>query len=420
MSNFTILIVDDTITNIELLTSILEDVPYDVRVATSGEAALRSLDVKLPDLILLDIMMPGLDGYQTCAQIKSNPRTSNIPVIFLSAKDKIEDKVKAFEVGGIDYIVKPFHSKEVLVRVHTHLSIHKLQYELQEKIRLIDDNIITSETTPEGIITQVSQALCNISGYTKEELIGQSHQILRHPDMPRELYKELWSTIQSGQIWEGEIKNIAKNKEYYWVKATISPKRDANGLITGYRSFRQVITDHKRVQELSITDGLTHLYNRRYFNEVLPKEIKRSLRQGEMLSFLMLDVDHFKRYNDTYGHQAGDAVLEQIGNALQTQFKRGEDFVFRLGGEEFGVIYIAQNVHNSRNIAQELCARIEALKIPHQANDVSAFVTASIGVVILDGTQPDASSLDEAELYKQADQALYRAKENGRNQVSFQ
>ena len=238
--------------------------------------------------------------------------------------------------------------------------------------------------------------------------------------MPRELYKDLWSTIQSGKTWVGEIKNISKNKEYYWVKATISPKHDANGTITGYRSFRQIITDHKIVEELSITDGLTHLYNRRYFNEVLPKEIKRSLRQGEILTFLMLDVDHFKRYNDTYGHQAGDAVLEQIAGALQTQFKRGEDFVFRLGGEEFAAIYITQSADDSQKIAQELCARIEALNIPHQANDISAFVTASIGVVILDGTSPNATNIDEAELYKQADQALYRAKGNGRNQVVFQ
>lgn len=415
MSKGTILVVDDTIANVELLTIILDDAHYDVRVATSGEAALRSLEVQLPDLILLDIMMPGLDGYETCAQIKSLPKTRNIPVIFLSAKDQAEDKIQAFQAGGVDYLVKPFHSQEVLMRVHTHLTMHQLQFELQEKIKLIDDHIITSETTLEGVITEVSQAFCNVSGYTKEELIGNTHKLIRHPDMPDSVYADLWNTITSGKTWEGEIKNIAKDRVFYWVKATISPKRDANGTITGYRSFRQLITDHKLVEILSITDSLTHLYNRRYFNEILPKEIKRALRQGTMLSVLMLDIDYFKRYNDTYGHQAGDDTLERVGAALQTHFKRGEDFVFRLGGEEFCAIYITQNIEDSRSIAQTLCERIEGLHIPHEANEASNFVTASIGVVVLDGTHP--FSTDDDVLYQLADKALYQAKHNGRNQI---
>ena len=127
MSKGTILVVDDTIANVELLTIILDDAHYDVRVATSGEAALRSLEVQLPDLILLDIMMPGLDGYETCAQIKSLPKTRNIPVIFLSAKDQAEDKIQAFQAGGVDYLVKPFHSQDVLIRVHTPLTLHQHQ-----------------------------------------------------------------------------------------------------------------------------------------------------------------------------------------------------------------------------------------------------------------------------------------------------
>lgn len=415
----TILVVDDTIANLELLESILDVTSYHVRVATSGKAALRSIEAQVPDLILLDIMMPGIDGYETCRLVKSNPKSADVPIVFLSAKGEAEDRIKAFEAGGVDYLVKPFHIKEVLVRVQTHLAIHQLQHSLKEKIKLIDKHIITSETDLNGLITDVSQALCDISGYTKEELIGKTHGLLRHPDMPDVLYKELWKTILQGKTWIGEIKNKKKNGAFYWVLAMISPKYDANGAITGYSSLRQDITDHKRVQELSITDQLTQLHNRRYFNEVFPLEIKRAIRSGSFLSFIMLDIDYFKRYNDTYGHQAGDDVLERIGLTLKEQFKRPGDFTFRLGGEEFSVVFTTNDCKDAKMIAEGIRAAVEDLCISHEANEASQVVSVSIGVACVDFSQKAHQDMTMDTLYKLADEQLYLAKEAGRNQIAL-
>lgn len=419
MSKASILVVDDTIANLELLEDVLDESGYDVRTSISGEMALKSIEVQIPNLILLDIMMPGMDGYETCRIIKENPEYQDIPIIFLSAKSEIADKLKGFEVGAVDYLTKPFDISEVLARINTHLSIYFLKKELDQKMKIIDEYVIVSSTDMNAIITEVSEAFCDISGYSKDELIGKNHNILRHPDMDDELYSSLWNTILSGNTWNGEMKNRKKDGDFYWVSSIIFPTKDLHDNVVGYTSIHQDITNKKMIEELSITDQLTDLYNRRYFNDIFPTEIKRSIRQSSHLSLLMLDVDFFKQYNDTYGHQAGDNVLSTIGTTLKNYMQRSEDFSFRLGGEEFGVAYSTKTCENARKIAENIRKAVENLKIEHVSSEAADVVTVSLGLVCVDFSNKSNNRHDLESLYKISDEELYKAKHKGRNMLSM-
>lgn len=418
MNNGNILVVDDTALNLELLETILDENGYEVRTSISGEMALKSIEVQKPDLILLDIMMPGIDGYETCKKIKENPLYENIPIIFLSAKAETTDKLKGFEVGAVDYLTKPFDTSEVLARINTHISLYILKRELEQKVEIIDKYVISSSTDLDGVIVEASEAFSEISGYTKEELIGNTHSVLRHPEMPGELYDDLWSTITSGKSWKSEIKNLKKDKGFYWVDIVIYPSFDLNGNIIGYNSVRKDITNEKRIEVLSITDQLTGLYNRRHFNDTFTIEIKRSIRQASLLSFIMLDIDFFKQYNDTYGHQAGDDVLSSLGGLLKKEMKRSEDFAFRLGGEEFGILYTTKTSQSAQEIAERIRKAIENLKIEHKQSKVSDVITASLGMVCVDFSNKLNCDYSRDNLYKITDDELYKAKEGGRNRLS--
>lgn len=287
--------------------------------------------------------------------------------------------------------------------------------QIAQYVALINKNIITSSTDLEGNITYVSEAFCKISEYPKEELIGQNHRISRHEDMPKELFDAMWEKILEGKVWEGEIKNKTKSGGFYWVENKIYPIYDpiTNEKI-GYTAIRQDITDKKIMEEISITDGLTHIYNRRYFNDIFPKIINGAKRDDSLVCFLLMDIDHFKQYNDNYGHQAGDSVLVAFAACLKETFKRAGDTVFRLGGEEFGVIYKADEATNALEFANQVRKNIEEMKIPHAYSSASSYITASMGLVCKNAS--DIKDMDA--IYKEADDLLYVSKKDGRNRVS--
>ena len=284
---------------------------------------------------------------------------------------------------------------------------------IKEYVNLIDKNIITSSTDLNGKIIYTSEAFCKISGYSKEELIGKNHSIVRHPDMSKEVYKDLWNHLVNDKEWSGEIKNRKKDGGFYWVRANISPNYDVNGNKIGYTAIRQDITDAKLIEKISITDGLTDIYNRRHFDDIFPKMIKNSKRSKDFVSFLIMDVDHFKQYNDTYGHQMGDNVLIEIAKAIKKSLKRQDDLCFRLGGEEFGVVFNSDNKYEALEFANKIKQDIEDLKIEHEKNTVSKYVTASMGLICLKRNQVESEDL----IYREADSLLYKAKEQGRNRV---
>ncbi|MDP2850338.1 MAG: diguanylate cyclase [Sulfuricurvum sp.] len=415
-----ILIVDDEPINISIVAEILRD-EYDLLVATNGEKVLQivSSDPK-PDLILLDIMMPGMNGFEVAKVLKKNPDTVNIPIIFLTAKHDNESIVKGFELGAVDFVSKPFQKEELLARLKNTLQIFNLRNALnraleksqqyaktiESQMRLIDKNIIISSTDLEGKIIEVSDAFCKISGYSKEKLIGKMHRILRHPDMPSSLFVKLWETITNGETWHGEIKNKTKNGSFYWLDILIYPIVDDLGNKSGYTAISQNITDKKRVEELSVTDQLTQLHNRMYLENNFSKEIKRAKRYNHSFAVIMVDIDHFKEVNDTYGHDVGDNVLVGISKILSEHI-RETDILGRWGGEEFLIICPHTSTSEAYALAEKLRVSIETHPI-----DVIGHKCCSFGVSAF-----DVKDETYKEVVKHADEALYTAKNNGRNQV---
>jgi len=269
----------------------------------------------------------------------------------------------------------------------------------------MDEHVISSCTDLKGIITVVSQAFCDISGYTKEELIGKPQSIVRHPDMSKEVYKNMWIELDKNLIWRGELKNLKKDGGFYWVKALISPNYDANGNKIGYTSIRQDITEKKALEECAILDKLTNLYNRFMLDDIFNKEILKTKRYNSVFSIIMIDIDHFKNVNDTYGHQIGDLVLKEISKILQDSVRK-TDVVGRWGGEEFLIIFPNTDVNNIHLIAEKIRTNIEKFHF-----SIVGKQTVSLGV-----TTVIENDIQET-ILSRADKALYEAKEKDIDQA---
>lgn len=303
-----ILVVDDMPANVQLLTTYLNTVGYHVIPARNGEEALLLVRDAEPDLILLDIMMPKLNGFEVCKRIKDDKATQYIPVIMVTALNEIEHKIKGQEAGADDFISKPFNKLELLTRVKSLLRIKSLHDQLNEKIAELE---------------------------------------------------------------------IAK----------------------------------ERLRQLAITDGLTGLYNHRYFKEFLLRELDRARRHRLQISVAMIDIDFFKLYNDTHGHQAGDEILKQIAG-LFSQNIRKIDLAARYGGEEFAVVLLETNKRSGSVVAEKIKNLIEEYPFPNEETQPNGKITVSMGLATF---PDDASNFDE--LIGFADRRLYLAKQRGRNQV---
>jgi diguanylate cyclase (GGDEF)-like protein len=293
-----ILIVDDIPDNIRVLSTMLADDGHQISAATNGRAALKLAESCAPDLILLDVMMPEMDGYAACAALKADPLLKSIPVIFITALGDVEDETRGLAVGAVDYITKPFKEAIVRLRVRTQLELKR-----------------------------------------QRDILAQ----------------------------------------------------------------------------LSHIDGLTGIPNRRAFDERLDRDWRRAVRCGEPVAAAMVDIDHFKEYNDAYGHLAGDDCLRRVAGSLAEGIKRAGDFVGRYGGEEFMCLLNALDAQGLAVVAEKLRAGIVALQIPHEASPVSPWVTVSIGAAIC---RPGPET-PPSELVALADLQLFAAKRVGRNQVSL-
>lgn len=305
------------------------------------------------------------------------------------------------------------NSLNIIIQIISNQISKEIEQEENKKyLDLINENVIVSSTNTEGRITYISDAFCKVTGYDREDLIGKSHSIMRSPKKNNSFYKELWEVISSGKKWTKEVPNINKDGSVFWANTTIYPEYDLYNNIIGYNSIREDITDKKIIEKISITDALTSIYNRRYFDKMLKVSLNLANRFNKILVFCMIDVDNFKKYNDCYGHQKGDDALMKIAQVLAVSLKRENDYVFRLGGEEFGMLYFVDDDSSALNIANKTRQKIEEEKIEHKKNDTSIYVTVSMGLYLL---KTERISTDE--IYKRADALLYRAKANGRNRV---
>ena len=283
---------------------------------------------------------------------------------------------------------------------------------IKENLDIINNNICINSIDKNALIIDVNHAFCKLSNYKKDELLSKSlYEIYENID--KEKYKEIINETMSNNKWKGELILKSKNDKKLYIKVSAFPKYNDNEFV-GVTFINQDISDKKRVEYLSITDELTKLYNRRYFNEIIEKELNKAKRNGFYFSLLMIDIDYFKMYNDTYGHQKGDVALVAVSNIINKNMKRSTDYGFRLGGEEFGVIFSQkENPQEILSFANKLKDEVEALKIDHKNHKSNKYVTISIGLVIKNAADIKNSS----ELYKEADMALYEAKAKGRNFV---
>ena len=243
----------------------------------------------------------------------------------------------------------------------------KNKNDLEQYLSIINNNVLLSITNKEGNIIDVSDAFCKLTNFSKNELIGKKHNIFRHPSIKDDFFKELWSTILKGYIWKGEHLNIKKDGSEIWVENTITPNFDENKNIVGFTSLYNDITDKKKIAQISITDFLTSLYNRRHFNAIFELELKRAKRDNKNFVLMILDIDFFKQYNDTYGHDKGDEVLKNISLALKDTLKRASDYIFRLGGEEFAIITSDIQYIGLVRLCNRLLQSVNDLKIEHRS-----------------------------------------------------
>ncbi|NQY21672.1 MAG: diguanylate cyclase [Campylobacteraceae bacterium] len=308
-----------------------------------------------------------------------------------------------------DYIL-PFEIFLVFLLI---LFLFLYRYKLMEKytnkiekyLEIVDSHVLISYTDTNGVITSVSEALCNLSGYTKDELIGKKHSIFRHVDMPDSLYKDMWITIINNNFWQGEIKNLNKDGTHYWADVKITAIYDNHGIKKGYSSITENITDKKNIEKLSVTDALTQIPNRLYLDKSYEKESLRVNRHGTTLALILMDIDFFKKINDTYGHKIGDDVLVEIAKLIKNNI-RGIDVLGRWGGEEFLIICPETNIFGAVMLAGKIRKVIENYKFK-EVNKI----TCSFGVTEYYKNE----NIEES--FNRADKALYIAKEQGRNKV---
>lgn len=283
---------------------------------------------------------------------------------------------------------------------------------LDDFMNIISKNIIYTTTDLNGIIQSVSEAFCKITGFSKSEVIGTQYKLLDCNSILKK-HKDVCDAVSHCNCWSGEVFNRTKEGGKYWTQTTISPSYNSHNKKIGYTSISHDITDKKHVEKLSVTDGMTSLFNRRYFDQLFPNILNQVKRNREILVFIMLDVDYFKQYNDTYGHHLGDKVLIAIAKSLQESFKRASDYCFRLGGEEFGVIASVSEKSHGEILAEKVRKCIVDLQIEHSGNKVHTFATVSIGLWC-----QQVDMLDSCDhIYQETDKLLYIAKKTGRNKV---
>ena len=456
-TNAKILVVDDTSTNLQLLSEALSDRGYEVRGVNRGKMALMLADSVVPDLILLDVVMPEMDGYQVCQQLKANPVTRDIPIIFLSVSNDSEDKVKALQAGGVDYINKPFQINEVLLRIGNQLQLQaarrqilKFNSELEQKIqertaqleaanrelqqevkerREVTRLLQLSEEKLESILNSLEEVVWSadvatnnllflnpaaqkVYGRPVDELLANPNLRLEsiHPEDRSRVEPTLG--VEREQTDDVEYRIVQPNGEIRWVWERSRTIYDHTGTANRRDGIISDVTERKKIEsKLSYEakhDSLTNLPNRAAFIERVERAVFKSQQDPEYLfAVLFIDLDRFKTINDTLGHLVGDELLIAVAKIL-VECSRKSDFVARLGGDEFTILLDpVQAVAEANAIAQRINDRLTA---PINLENNTVFTSSSIGIVLANRQYQDT-----ADILRDADLAMYRAKSLGKS-----
>ena len=447
-----ILIVDDLPENVRLLSSLLSEQGYQVNSATDGRMALSIVKHECPDLILLDIMIPEMNGYQVCRHLKSAETTRNIPIIFLSGLDSELDKIEAFKVGGVDYITKPFFVEEVVFRVKAQLSIIQQQQKFKQVLReqiterkIVEKELNKSRALLRGVLNSSLDGVAAFEAIRdRQGRIVDFRWLIANPVAAMTVGgtidslqgKRLFVEGSPGHLFDGLFNSFVQvvetctvlEQEHYYNSFSLKAWFHivAVKLGDGFAMTFRDISDRKQIEttlkkaNLRLTyqaniDSLTQIANRRRFDEYITQEWSRCARERECLSLILADVDYFKAYNDTYGHQAGDNCLYEVAKGIEAAVKRPADIAFRYGGEEFAIILPHTEGQGAIKVAEDIHRQIETLKIPHRASEVNDIISLSLGVSsVIPDTRTSPHTLISA-----ADNALYDAKLQGRNRVIY-
>ena len=444
-----ILVVDDILANLKLLEARLSAEYFDVLTAENGNHALAILERERIDLVLLDVMMPGLNGFEVCRRIKALPATAHVPVVMLTALDQPEDKVKGLEAGADDFLSKPVEELALLTRVKNLTRLKALNDEMALRAANNAALGIATEAMPEASQTGGRVLLIEDDVAAAAEItaaLGAEHRVMLAADAQRMnqliLEADFDLVIASLDLRDADglrlcsqvralprsrhvpvIVLVARGDEARLLRGFdigvndyINRPLDRNELTARVRTQlrRKRYSDHLRetIDEtvgLAMQDGLTGLNNRRFMEAFLKAQIERCARAGKPLSLLIADIDHFKSINDTWGHDGGDAVLRELANRMRRDTRSG-DVACRLGGEEFVVVMPDTDIETARLIGERLryCVASQPFSV---AAGMGINVTLSVGIsALVPGDGPQA-------LLKRADVALYLAKNKGRNQV---
>ncbi|WP_432377292.1 two-component system response regulator [Duganella sp. P38] len=443
-----VLIVEDTPASLKLLSDLLTDAGYYVRQAPNGELALWTAQSRPPELILLDVRMPGIDGFEVCRRLKATPELSQVPVIFLSAQHDTDDKVRGFALGAVDFVAKPFQAEEILARTDAHVRLGRAQKALAAERALLEQRVAERtaelareveqrraneeflrlasqvfEATQDAIVVTDSQArivatnpaFTQISGYTAKEVLGESIGMLHAGDQDVSAFDAMVQSVMKTGHWSGEILARRKNGDIYPGLLSASVVRDERGHVINHVAVFMDITERKAEQHLidflSNHDALTGLPNRLLARQRFTQTLNAARREGRCVAVMCLDLDRFKSINDSYGHDMGDKALQVVSRYL-SETVRESDTVTRQGGDEFQIIVPDDpQLGATMALAQNILAGLrKELVIDGQ----QITVTSSIGIAV---SLTDGDSFDE--LVRNADTALFRAKEIGRDNYAF-
>lgn len=280
---------------------------------------------------------------------------------------------------------------------------------------IIEKNVYILELDLNGVIRGVTSAFCQLFSYKKAELVGESYNVVFSES--KDLIKKIELDLDQVNSYGNEIVSLNKSRKKIYLDMDISNIFDEMNNKIGYRIICKDITDRVRCEELSIKDDLTGLFNRRHFNVVFQNDLNRCRREKRIFALFILDIDNFKLYNDTYGHEEGDRVLKTIAEILSLSLKRASDNGFRLGGEELAGIMTLDKIEDLELVIERLRENVENAEMLHEKSPVASVVTISIGVKFIDFKYD--SEITMLEIYKEADEALYRAKKCGKNTYFF-
>jgi two-component system, cell cycle response regulator len=418
-----ILVVDDIPANVKLLEARLTAEYFDVSTAMSGAEALALCERAQCDIVLLDVMMPEMDGFEVCRRLKANPVTHHIPVVMVTALDQPSDRVRGLEAGADDFLTKPVSDIALLARVRSLVRLKMAADELRmraltsREIGINDPEMAAlSETGSNGRVLLVDDRK---SSYERiAGILTTEHTVDVEPNPQEALFHAAETSydcmiVSLGlQNYDGlrlcsQARSLERTRG---VPILIISEAEDNAL-RRKRYTARLRDNVQQSMEMAITDGLTSLYNRRYMESHLATLVEQAAGRGKPLTLLVLDIDYFKAINDTHGHDAGDDVLREFAVRVKKSI-RGIDLACRYGGEEFVIVMPETDMAVAALVAERIRRRIavEPFAIDNGATAIN--VTLSIGLAAL-GSSEDTG----ATILKRADQALYRAKRDGRNRV---